>query len=239
MIYAVGDIHGQHLKLVNLLNQIELRGLSPADRLVFMGDYIDRGSRTREVLATLIELEGARPNTVFLRGNHEQMMLDARCCFDPEWRRRLTEPVAIEKAIVWFAEGGAATLESYGAGMAAENRRWWTSIPEEHWEFLERTSLDFTEGRYHFVHAGVVPPGKTWKPDLPGLDSRLWIRDTFLKYKRDFPEGVVVFGHTPQLTGRPLMQRNKIGIDTAAAYGGPLTAIALRAEGGPVGVLQV
>jgi serine/threonine protein phosphatase 1 len=89
------------------------------------------------------------------------------------------------------------------------------------------------------VHAGVIPPGKKWKPDLPGLEPRLWIRDTFLKYKRDFPEGIVVFGHTPQLSGRPLIQRNKIGIDTAAAYGGPLTALALSPDGRVVDAIQV
>ena len=238
MIYAIGDIHGQFLKLASLLNQIELRGLTSRDRLVFVGDYVDRGPGTPDVIQSLIELGHSRPNTVFLRGNHEQMMLDARSCFDPEWRSKLPEPIAIEKAIIWFGEGGSATLESYGAGPAGENRRWWESIPEAHWKFLEQTLLEFAEGRFQFVHAGVVPPGKRWKPDLPGLDSRLWIREMFLKYKRDFPEGIVVFGHTPQLSGRPLSQRNKIGIDTAAAYGGPLTAVALSDERGIVEVIQ-
>jgi serine/threonine protein phosphatase 1 len=203
-----------------------------------MGDYVDRGSGTPEVVRTLIEFAARRPNTIFLRGNHEQMMLDARYCFDPSWRGRLIEPVPIENAIVWFGQGGSATLESYGAGPAGENPRWWERIPEQHWAFLEDTQMEFVQGRFHFVHAGLVPPGKKWKPEMPGLDPRLWIRSTFLKYKRDFGGRTVVFGHTPQLSGKPLVQRNKIGIDTAAAYGGPLTAAVLSQERGLVAILQ-
>lgn len=238
MLYAIGDIHGQFLKLTSLMDKIRRRGLADRDRLIFIGDYVDRGPGTPDVIRFLIDLRQERPNSVFLRGNHEQMMLDARLCFDPEWRATLQHPVAAEKAFLWFAEGGAATLESYGAGAAGENPRWWERIPDDHWLFLKGTRMEFTSDPYHFVHAGVIPPGKRWEPDLPGLDARLWIRDTFLNYKKVIDRLVIVFGHTPQRSGRPLIQKNKIGIDTAAAYGGPLTAVALDEDKGLVEVIQ-
>jgi len=214
MIYAIGDIHGELSKLVGLLKKIEAAGLSEADRLIFIGDYIDRGPDTPGVLDMMIKIKGYKPDTVFLRGNHDQAMLDARDLFDP--RRSSTRD---KKDIVWWQEcGGKETVSSYkGAGP------WYDRIPDAHWEFLSETSMEHREGSYIFVHAGLVPPGVEWEEPE---DPRLWIREVFIGSKHNFG-GVVVFGHTPQDLFLPVVMDNKIGIDTGAAYGGPLTAVVL------------
>jgi serine/threonine protein phosphatase 1 len=215
MIYAVGDIHGQFQKLSALMKKIESEGLTERDRFVFIGDYIDRGPQTREVIDYLIELKQKRPNTVFLRGNHDQAMLEAREIFDPERKTDLTT----EDIKWWFSCGAKETIASYG-----DHRPWRLGIPDSHWEFLAATQIEHIEGPYLFVHAGVLPPNSKWTE--PG-DPRLWIRELFIRSQADFGK-IVVFGHTPQDLFFPIVMKNKIGIDTGAAYGGPLTAVVIN-----------
>jgi len=223
MIYAVGDIHGQLTKLDGLLKLLDDAGLNHEHRLVFLGDYVDRGPDTAGVLRRLIDLRSTRPNTTFLRGNHEQMMLDARQKFDPSFD--CDNPAGnCESGVFWFAEGGTETLQSYGA---RAGRHWSNLVPDEHWQFLHSTQLEYEEGAYRFVHAGVLPPGKRWNMDGFAADPRLWIRDVFHVSESDFGGKVIVFGHTPTSDGMPLMRWNKIGIDTGAGFGGPLTAVGL------------
>ncbi len=204
-------MHGHYWRLVNLIAQLPL---DPDDVLLFVGDYIDRGADSDKVLQFLIELRDSRPGTIFLRGNHEEMMLDARDAFQ---HRRID----YERYALWMGNGGAETLEAYPQG-----NPWWQRVPESHWLFLEATSLEYWLGPYAFVHAGFLPPDTHWGY---AEDPRLWIREDFLDSEHDFGARVV-FGHTPQRSGKPLMMKNKIGIDTAAAYGGPLTAIRLSIE---------
>jgi serine/threonine protein phosphatase 1 len=215
MIYAIGDIHGELLKLAGLLDKIQSNGLGPEDRLVFLGDYVDRGPETPGVLDLMIQIRTQRPGTVFLRGNHDQAMLQAREVFDPRRTSALTK-----KDIVWWLDyGGRETIDSYKGGEGA----WYDKVPPNHWAFLESTQFEHREGPYIFVHAGLVPPGKTWTETD---DPRLWIREDFIGSKADFG-GIVVFGHTPQDLFLPIVMANKIGIDTGAAYGGPLTSVVL------------
>lgn len=230
MIYAVGDIHGHLKKLNKLLPQLPLK---TSDRLVFLGDYIDRGPDSCGVMDELIRLKIERPLTVFLRGNHEQMMLLARRRFDPNWDSDLSQP-SFDVGSLWFAEGGAATLRSYAGALGQQSKRWWHAIPESHWRFVLETEFEFVTEQYHFVHAGLLPSGCTWQADGLQDDPRLWIREPFLSNVQcNFGGKVVVFGHTPQMSGNPYLRDNKVGIDTGAAFGGPLTAIAL-AEDRPV-----
>ncbi len=210
-VFAVGDIHGHYWRLVNLIAQLPMEA---DDVLLFVGDYIDRGPDSSKVLDFLMELRSSRPGTIFLRGNHEEMMLDARKSFTSHRRD-------FERYALWMGNGGAETLDSYPAG-----KPWWSRVPDEHWAFLEATSLEYWLGPYAFVHAGFLPPGGKWDYDE---DPRLWVREEFIHSEHDFG-ATVVFGHTPQLSGRPLIQANKIGIDTAAGYGGPLTAIQLSVD---------
>jgi len=214
MLIAVGDIHGDAWKLRSLLQKIHDLPLADEDRLIFLGDYVDRGSESSLTIDLLIRLKEQRPNTVFLRGNHDQAMMDVRDVLDPE----CDSPLSYDEVSWWFTYGGRDTMQSYGGGTD-----WWKKVPEEHWDFLEDTELEHREGGYIFVHAGLLPPGKKW---FGKDDVRMWIREWFLESNADFG-GVVVFGHTPMWDGLPLVEANKIGIDTGVGKGGPLTAALL------------
>lgn len=224
MIYAIGDIHGQHEKLCALLN---IWQAGPQDKVIFIGDYIDRGPDSAGVVQTVIEL-GSSTNCIYLRGNHEQMFMEARANFDPTFTG--FEP---DTDLLSFSNGGADTIISYTEHFG-EAGRWFEKVPEAHWQFFMGTTLEHREPGFIFVHAGLLPPGDTWDGAKYGYEPRLWIREPFLSSLADFGE-IVVFGHT--VHQRPLMMPNKIGIDTGAAYGGPLTAIAI--DGMNVEVIQV
>lgn len=216
MIFAVGDIHGHLKKLDTVLAKLDEFGLDSGETLVFLGDYVDRGPDTAGVINRLIELRDGRPNTVFLRGNHEQLMLDARQRFDPDFNG--SNPAGnCESGIYWFGEGGTETLKSYGA---KQGRHWTQLVPEEHWQFLLSTQLEHEEGTYKFVHAGVLPQGKSWRMADFDCDPRLWIRDVFHISESNFGGKVIVFGHTPTRDQKPIILWNKIGIDTGAGFGG-------------------
>ena len=246
MIYAIGDIHGQHSMLIALLDKLSRLPSEAEDTLVFLGDYIDRGENARAVLDTLLQWRDRSPQTVFLRGNHEQLMLDAR---DGQGASDVGTDRAVraELTLMWLQNGGIDTLLSYGVPDfrrwcdSVDNRllripaaplvefkasfeRWLDAVPEAHWEFLRATQMEYVTPRYHFVHAGLLTPGKTWESEGWSIDPRLWIREPFLSSRADFEGRIVVFGHTPQRRGRPLIHRNKIGLDTGAVFGGPLTA---------------
>jgi serine/threonine protein phosphatase 1 len=223
MIYAIGDVHGQCDKLVDLLARLGQEGMKECDTLVFVGDYVDRGPNVRGVIDLLIGLRQSRPNTVFLRGNHEQMMLDARQRFDPSFDSN-NSCQNIESARYWFVEGSNETLRSYPA---SEDKRWFDRIPERHWEFILSTQMEYQEQGYTFVHAGLLPSGTEWEVGEFKADPRLWIRYEFIASQSDFGGQIVVFGHTPTKTGMPLILKNKVAIDTGAGHGGPLSAVGL------------
>ena len=211
--------------LLELLKIIWRRPLQDEDELVFLGDYIDRGEDSRAVLQTLLEIRKEHANCVFLRGNHEQLMLDARDGPPPEPAAQPGYVIHSPLMMAWLQNGGADTLLNYDV---ADFSCWWESIPQEHWQFIRDTHLEHITERYYFVHAGLLPPGRSWEGDFweRRIDPRLWIREPFLSSRHMFDGRVVVFGHTPQRTGRPLISRNKIGLDTGAVFGGPLTAAA-------------
>ncbi|HLK60339.1 MAG TPA: metallophosphoesterase family protein [Chthonomonadaceae bacterium] len=228
MIYAIGDIHGQVTMLRALLDKLKALPLTDEDTLIFIGDYVDRGEDSKAVIETLIALKGERPDTVFLRGNHEQLMLDARDSDPPRMGSVPGAFIFSDPTLLWFQNGGEETLFPYTDDLSDEQYlRWWEAIPEAHWKFLKETRLEYSAGRYLFVHAGLLPQGKMWEGQTRGFDPRLWIREPFLSSRDDFGGRIVVFGHTPQMSGKPLLQRNKIGIDTAAVFRGALTAAVL------------
>lgn len=227
-LYAIGDIHGQVTMLRTLLGKLRDDGLSPQDTLVFLGDYVDRGENSCGVIEMLLALRAEYPNTIFLRGNHEQLMLNARDAPPPEYDADEKELALPEALQLWLVNGGGETLVSYRPDMTIDDLlRWWEILPESHWEFVEATELEYITERYHFVHAGLLPPGRTWEGAEMGLDPRLWIREPFLSSRADFGGRVVVFGHTPQMNGRPFRKPNRLGLDTAAVFGRRLTAAAL------------
>lgn len=193
-LIAIGDIHGMYEMLDTLLQR-----LPPAGSLVFLGDYIDRGPSSKQVISRLMRLASDR-TCVFLRGNHEAMALDALA------GGRRAE-------LLWLWNGGAATLESY------EGR-----IPAKHMEFLCDTRAYYATEAFIFVHAGLVP-GR--QPEETDPEELWWMREPFLSSAYDWGRRVI-HGHTPTLGAfAPDVRPNRINIDTGAVYGGPLTALLL------------
>lgn len=202
--YVIGDIHGCYRALEELLGKI-----SPdpnADTLVFLGDYIDRGPDSKQVVQKVIELMTESQGRVIpLMGNHEQMFLAS---------------LAGEKREFFLKMGGDATLASYGipppyTGKIAHR------IPVEHIHFFNELILFWEDKEYIYVHAG-LEPGVHLSQQSPRWCC--WARDQFLKSDYDFGKKVI-FGHTP--FEEPHIGKNKIGLDTGAVYGGELTCLVL------------
>ncbi|WP_255448584.1 metallophosphoesterase [Telmatospirillum sp. J64-1] len=223
IVYAIGDVHGRADLLDSLLALIEddAEQASASRRLVvFLGDYIDRGAHSREVLDRLVA--GPAPGFEWktLRGNHEDFLL------------RFLQGQAVGPT--WLINGGLETLGSYlgetpempatlgeteALRLALE-----AALPPEHKAFLEGLAVSHQEGDYFFAHAG-VRPGIPLERQNPA--DLMWIRGDFLESKADFGK-VVVHGHT--IVPRPETRTNRIGIDTGAYASGRLTALALEGE---------
>jgi serine/threonine protein phosphatase 1 len=200
-IFVVGDIHGCFDKLCALMDKIPIN--FNRDQLIFIGDYIDRGSSSLEVVDYLIDLKKRLPGTIFLKGNHEDMLenyLDGSDRF------------------TYLLNGGQQTLDAY---LNRPNNPGEYPVPPAHIEFFNSLHLYYQTDDYIFVHAGLrkkVPLESQKTIDL------LWIRDEFIFTDFDFGKRVI-FGHTP--FKEPLVQANKIGIDTGAVYGNRLTCVQL------------
>lgn len=205
-IFAVGDIHGCYRKLTVLIERLPF---NPAeDFLVFLGDYINRGPESRQVIDFLLELKEKVRNIIFLMGNHEHGLLEYARSGHPDDLRTL-RPLGVE-----------ATLDSYGNNSMRSMRNL-DFLPDHHKTFLGRLERCRRLGKYLFIHAGIIP-GEDVR--ACSLDRLLTVRDTFLSCPGRTDE-IVVFGHTPFET--PFVTRDKIGIDTGAVYGNLLTAVEL------------
>ena len=211
-MWAIGDVHGCDATLGALLGRL---AAGPDDHLVFVGDYIDRGPASRDVIERLLAMEaaaeaGTGPRVTFLRGNHDQMLLD--------WADGV--PGAYD---LWRANGGLTTLASYAEDGDAR-------IPDAHLGFLRRTALAFDTPEAAFVHAG-LDPGRPVAEQMadPEADVVLWTR-AHLHADLAAWEKPVVCGHTP--VEAPIDEPRLIDIDTGAVYHhrpmlGRLTAVRL------------
>ncbi len=220
-VYAVGDIHGR-LDLLDELHDLIFddgkHGQPLVKAVVYLGDYVDRGLQSREVVDRLLEAPLAGFRAYYLKGNHEQALLD------------FCEDASVGPA--WRGFGGAETMHSYGVPMAGSlttRREFETAraafvelLPANHLAFFRALKLFVTLGDYHFVHAG-VRPGVSLERQVP--EDLLWIRDVFLDADADFGK-IVVHGHTPE--PEPVIRGNRIGIDTGAYMTGVLTCLVLE-----------
>jgi serine/threonine protein phosphatase 1 len=207
-LFAVGDVHGCREELVRLLDALPLE---EADCLVFLGDYVDRGPDSAGVVATLLELAAHRSRTIFLRGNHEDMLLD------------YLRPDGVY-GDAFVLNGGHATAASYGVAGVITPDVLASAIPPAHRTFFARTALLHTSPGVVCVHAG-IRPGVPLEEQMP--EDLLWIREEFLRSPHGL-DATVVFGHTPQRDVLDLP--GKLGIDTGCVYGGMLTAVELPAR---------
>jgi len=222
-LYAIGDIHGRYDLLRLLLTKIDADAENFEGRavLVFLGDYVDRGPQSKDVLDFLIDLKDMSSlELVFLLGNHEQTMLDF-----------LANAPASEH---WLRYGGLETLASYGVHISSEDLNESSlsrvrstlrdNLDASHLDFLRRLRLSYEQGDYYFAHAG-IRPGIDLSAQI--LDDLLWIREPFLSSTQDFGR-IIVHGHS--ISEEPVVRRNRIGIDTGAFASGRLTALVLEGE---------
>jgi serine/threonine protein phosphatase 1 len=220
-IYAVGDVHGRLDLLEKLLARIKTDiALRPTVRpvYVFLGDYIDRGSSSRETIDRLIE-HGETHESVFLKGNHEHIAI--KCLSD---RSRFDQ---------WLRLGGLETLASYGVPpeILANGKQivevqaaFHDALPKKHFRFFRDLQKSFVSGDFFFAHAGVNPKVELSRQKESDL---LWIRGEFLSSNEDFGK-IIVHGHTParEIEVRP----NRINIDTGAFATGRLTCLAIEGD---------
>jgi len=162
--YVIGDIHGCLDPLQRLIEKVKPK---QGDELIFVGDYIDRGPESRQVVDYLLELPHRR---IFLMGNHEKMLLDFLDGEDQE---------------MFLANGGQATLRSYGGDA--------DDIPDAHRAFFKSLRPMYETADYLFVHAGIRPMVPLAQQQIRDL---VWIRHEFFQFIGRFPKPVV-FGHTP------------------------------------------
>jgi serine/threonine protein phosphatase 1 len=212
--YAIGDIHGSLDKLRSLVALCERDAGGALMRLVFLGDYIDRGPDSCGVIEFLMALQGRMPGHVIaLMGNHEATALDA---IDDKM-----------KVAGWLIDGGAATLCSYGIKSPR-------NLPHAHVSWLRTLRTMYDDGQRLFVHAGVDPERPLDAQD----DHVLWIREPFLSDGRDYGR-LIVHGHTPTKSGQPDLRTNRLNIDTGAVFGRALTAAVFTDElAQPIAFLQ-
>ncbi len=199
--FIISDIHGCIDKLERLIRLIEPELRSRT--LVFLGDYIDRGPASCEVVELILRLK-AEYDLVLLKGNHEKMFLDF---------------LAGINQFLYLENGGELTLASYYNKYKVREGE--IIIPSEHLDFYNNLALYHETDDYIFVHAGLrdqIPLNSQSEEDL------LWIREEFIYSTYDFGK-TVIFGHTPFL--QPYVGFKKIGVDTGAVFGNYLTMLTL------------
>ena len=198
--YAIGDIHGCYTMLNNLLKSCMQHCGEHEFHVVFLGDYVDRGTRSREVVELLMRTQTFAPRRVTcLRGNHDELLVDAAAGGDPA---------------VWLANGGDATLRSYGVERASE-------IPRQHLDWMAALPLSSSDAKRFFVHAGVRAGHSPRAADqgVAAVDSRA----VPVRSARPWPPHRAR-PYALQKSGRPDLRANRLNVDTGACFGGPLTA---------------
>ncbi|MBL6934966.1 MAG: serine/threonine protein phosphatase [Alphaproteobacteria bacterium] len=222
-VYAVGDIHGR-LDLIE-----KMHGLIAADAadfdgsrkvVIYLGDYIDRGEESRQVVDFLLDNPLPGFESIYLKGNHEDSLI------------KFLSDTSIGSA--WMRYGGDSTLYSYGVTRSSASRDQRSleqmqaylkrNLSTRHLEFYQTLKAGHIEGDYCFVHAGVLPGVPL---DEQKEENVLWIRGEFLGSKANHGK-VVVHGHT--IRPEPEVLPNRIGIDTGAYSSGILTCLALEED---------
>ena len=209
-LYAIGDIHGCADEMNALLQFLKgSEGLNENDQVVFIGDYIDRGPASKDVIDQLIELRQSFPKTIFLKGNHEDMLLSFL-------------GLGGHAGQAYLSNGGFEFFRSYQIQPLAEVSEILSQLPEGHKAFFEGLETGVVLAEFLFVHAGIRPARAIAEQNAHDL---IWIRSEFTSAPHELGK-TVVFGHTPYedvLIHLPY----KIGIDTGLVYGNKLTCVEL------------
>ncbi|MBI4850558.1 MAG: serine/threonine protein phosphatase [Acidobacteria bacterium] len=221
--FAIGDVHGQFIALKKLLDSLPINWQE--DELVFLGDLVDRGPQSREVIDFVIKLYEENSNKVrVLKGNHEEMLLDS-------YNNK-------EDFSHWLSNGGDATFASYCKNKTTKWEIFNKEFPLKAYEYLKNRPISYENEHAIFVHAGFKQDSfGQWRADSPLI--ALWHRskDFFRRYQGK----TVVVGHTPTnkirlMFGEALMpieemtawsRNNIIAIDCGAGHEGRLCAVEL------------
>jgi serine/threonine protein phosphatase 1 len=210
-LFVVGDIHGCIKELDTLVNYLKKeQGITSADTIIFIGDYIDRGPYSNLVIQFLIDFQKEHVNTFFLKGNHEDILLDY---------------LGLKGSLggSYLLNGGEQCLMSYGFTRATPAAEIIESLPHGHLAFLIDLLDGVLIGDYIFVHAGLNP---SLTLDVQVTDDIFWIRNEFILRNHQFGK-TVVFGHTPHrevVVDLPY----KLGVDTGLVFGNKLTCLELH-----------
>jgi serine/threonine protein phosphatase 1 len=226
LTYAIGDVHGRLDLLRQAVGAISEHVGDRPFRVIFLGDYVDRGPDSRGVVEFLIDLQRRWP-AVCLKGNHEQLMLQA---ITEPGRRRLER---------WLEYGGDQTLRSYGLGPQDDL----AAVPAEHLRWMAALPRTTSDKHRIYVHAGLMPGTPAHRQND---ETCLWIRERFLQASASEFEAHVVHGHTPVWEGKPdpaepELLAHRTNIDTGAFATGVLCVAVFDAEtaGGPIELMRV
>jgi Calcineurin-like phosphoesterase len=229
--YVIGDIHGRPNLLDQLINNVPWD--VEKDKIVFLGDLVDRGPDAPGIIERVMKLASANPNVVVLRGNHEQMMLDCLDYGDLQW--------------LIPENGGLATLEGYGLDLSKLQDVSDIQIPDEHIEFIRGLPFYHEDEQAIYVHAGLVPGEH---PSETDPDVLVWARN--FDFYRGYEGKLCFFGHTPtQYLPRDGRQRrfgiyihgSCVGMDTSGDPESPLSCIQVETftlyQAHPAGTTEV
>ena len=212
-VFVVGDIHGCSAELAILLKHLsENENLTNDDIVIFLGDYIDRGPDTRGVIDLLVNFQAEYPKTRFLRGNHEDMLMDFF-------------GFGGHLGHAFLYNGGLETIQSYGISVFSPPNEMMRSLPENHFKFFCGLESIIVIDNFILVHAGLNP---YLALDQQTGEDIFWIREPFLESPHRF-EKTVIFGHTPHkeiFDHRPY----KLGIDTGLVFGNKLSCFELKSQ---------
>lgn len=198
---AIGDVHGHLDKLTALVSHCRDRFEQVGLKFVFIGDYVDRGPDSKGV----IDFVRTLPNTVTLKGNHEDMMFGAA-----------TSTYGMSD---WMATYGHITMPSFGVQHIYDT-------PQHYLTWMNALPFYHTDGLRTYVHAGIQRRVSLINQNRSFM---IWARDEFMSDTSD-NGGFVVHGHTPLSSGRPDLRKNRINLDTGACFGGPLTGAVFTAK---------
>lgn len=209
-VFAIGDIHGHADEVGAMLDYlVDVERCGSSDQVIFIGDYIDRGTDSKRVLERMLEVKRVWPKTVFLKGNHEEMLLSFL-------------GLGGSNGEYYLKNGGATFFQSYGIARIESLSALRETIPHTHLEFLQSLELGVSLGDFIFVHAGVAPRKSL---EAQSAEDILWIREEFIQHPHPFGK-TVVFGHTA-FNEIYIDPPYRLGIDTGVAYGNKLSAVEL------------
>lgn len=217
-IYAIGDIHGQLAELHRAMALIEADGGQDA-KIVFLGDYTDRGPDSRGVIEFLMEGQAQGRNWTLLKGNHDDMF----------WKFMQIPPQHepfLPAELHWLHPrlGGDTTLGSYGVDADGKRRMIHIhadaleAVPQSHVDFLNKLQMSFETENLFFAHAGIIPGVALNEQSDFDL---MWVRQEFHNHQDLHPK-IIVHGHTP--VSQATHYGNRVNLDSGAGYGKPLTA---------------